>query len=207
MTANAELDTLEHLVAQTRGRQPWRRLFHAMNGTLIAAALVWLPISRTTELLVLSLVVVGAFLLDWVRLTQPRANELFFRLFRPLASPREAQGIASSSWYLLGITTAVAFAPEEAAISGILVMTLADPAASYIGRRWGRRPFLGGSMLGSTVFVLVALTVLLARHDWAVAIPTAVVATLVERKSWPLDDNLTVPLVTALLIGFLELRM
>lgn len=207
MTSNAELETLERLVARTRGRQPWRRLFHAANGTLIAAALVWLPISRTTELLVLSGLVVAAFAADWIRLTQRWANELFFRLFNRLASPREAAGVASSTWYILGITAAVAFAPEPAAISGILVMSLADPAASYLGRRWGRRPFLGGSLEGSVVFVAVALAVLLPRHSWPVAVPAAFVAMLVERKSWPLDDNLTVPLITALLVGYLELWM
>jgi dolichol kinase len=36
------------------------------------------------------------------------------------------------------------------------------------------------------------------RHPWQAAVPTAILAAFAERRSWPLDDNFTVPLVTGL---------
>ena len=140
---------------------------------------------------------------DFVRLRVDAANRLFFRFFRPLASPREAEGIASSTWYMLGITLAVTFASVPVAVSGILVMALSDPAASYFGRRWGRRPFLGGSMEGSMLFLLVTVAVLAPRHGWWIALAVALPVTFLERRSWPLDDNLTVPVASAVLVGVL----
>lgn len=133
---------------------------------------------------------------DVVRLRYPPANELFFRALRVLASPREASGLASSTWYAVSVAAAVALFPLHHAVSAILVLALADPAGSYVGQRWGRRPFLGGTVAGSATFCLVAGVVLGLRHPPAVAVVAVVAAALAERRSWPLDDNLTIPLVT-----------
>jgi dolichol kinase len=197
----------EELVARTSGPQPWRRAFHAVNGVAIAAAVTWWPFSNAAALGVLGSIVLGLLAFDVVRLTMPAANTLFFTWFGRLASPREAEGVASSTWYMMGITFAVAIAPGPAGVSAILVMSLADPAASYFGRRWGRRPFLGGSVEGSVVFLLIALAVLLPRHALPAAVGVALVATLLERRSWPLDDNLAVPVGCALILRVLEVGM
>ena len=202
--ADAEIARLEELVARTSGPQPWRRVFHAVNGVAIAAAVTWWPFSHTAAVGALGSIVLGLLVFDFVRLTMPPANRLFFTWFNHLASPREAERVASSTWYMMGITCAVAIAPGPTGISAILVMSLADPAASYFGRRWGQRPFLGGSVEGSIVFMLVALAVLLPRHAWPVALGVAVAATLLERRSWPLDDNLAVPVGCALILRALE---
>ena len=110
--------------------------------------------------------------------------------------------MASSTWYALGVFVAVAVAPPAAAVSAILVLGLADPAASWVGVRWGRRPLLGGTLEGTVGFVVVAAAILLLRHPPAAALAVAVVAGLAERRSWPLDDNFTVPVVCAVLLGF-----
>lgn len=92
---------------------------------------------------------------------------------------------------------AVALFSREHATSAVLVLGLADPAASYAGQRWGHKPFLGGTVLGSTTFFLVAGGVLGSRHTLPLALITAAVVTLAERRSWPLDDNLTIPVACA----------
>lgn len=204
MSATGQGARLQELVARTSGPQPWRRAFHAVNGVMIAAAVTWWPFSNAAAVGVLGSMVLGLLAFDVVRLSMPAANTLFFSWFGRLASPREADRVASSTWYMMGIAFAVAIAPGPAGVSAILVMSLADPAASYFGRRWGRRPFLGGSAEGSVVFLLVALAVLLPRHALPAALGVALTATLLERRSWPLDDNLAVPVGCALILRVLE---
>lgn len=203
MTASISPE-MDDLVERTRGVQPLRRLFHALTGVAAAAALTWLDLDRWTAVGILAAALVALALLDLVRLRLPRANAFFFRAFRTLASPREASAMASSTWYAVGLLLAVAFFPRAAAVSGILVLALADPVASYLGQRWGRRPFLGGSVEGSLAFVAGALAVLLLRHDPLVAVGAAMAATLAERLSWPLDDNLVLPPATAAILVLLE---
>lgn len=192
--ATSEWDTM---VDRTSGLQPWRRVMHAANGVLLAVALTHLPVPRPWVLAVLVAALAAQAGVDALRLRVQAWNVAFFRTFRHVASPREAAGPASSTWYTLGVLVAVALFPLEAAVSGILIMGLADPAASYVGRRWGRRSFLGASVEGTVVFALVAFVIVLVRHDAATAVAVAAATALAERLSWPLDDNATIPVVGA----------
>lgn len=185
-------------MAATSGLQPWRKVFHAGTGIVVAWALLVPSLSRGQALLGLALAFALLSALDAIRLRRDDANALFFRLFGALASPREARGFASSTWYALGLLLTVALVPRPEAVSAVLVLGLADPIASVVGQRFGRRPLLGGSVEGTLTFLTVALAILVARHAWPAAVPAAVVATLAERRSWPLDDNLAIPLATGL---------
>lgn len=195
---------IEGLVHRTAGPQPWRRVFHAVNGTLVALALTVLDLSHATVLAITAVVAATLVALDVARLASPRVNALFFAAFRHLASPREAGGLASSTWYALGILITVAAFPLRAAVSGILVLALADPLASYVGRRWGRRPFLGATLEGTALFAAVAFCILTVRHGPLVGVLGGIVLALAERLSWPLDDNLTVPVVGGAVVTALQ---
>ena len=195
---------LDALVERTQGAQPWRRVFHALTGSAIAAGLTFLPISQALALSILGGAFAALLALDVVRLRVKEANALFFKAFQRLASPREARGPASSTWYALGALLVVAFFDRHDAVSGILVLALADPAASYLGRRWGRRPFLGGSVEGTAVFFLTAFVVLAFRHTLPVAAGAAVICALAERLPGILDDNLTLPVVGSAAVTVLE---
>ena len=161
-----------------------------MTGTLIFLAITLLELSTSLTIPALSVIFFVLLAFDTIRLRVPRVNVLFFRFFQILVSPRESQNIASSTWYILGALIAIALFPISAALSGILVLAWADPTASYLGRRWGRRAFLGGTLEGTTAFLVVAVLILSVRHPLTIAIPSACLITLVERLAWPLDDNL-----------------
>jgi len=191
------------LVESTRGLQPWRRLFHAANGLLMAAALTWVVPSRPMALAALSLVLLALLLLDFVRLRDPRTNALFFRVFKPLVSPREAQKTASSTWYVVGILTALILFPVPVVIPGILVLALADPAASVLGRLWGRHRLGKGSVEGTAIFSVVAFLVLLPFVPPPAAALGAMLTALVEILPLGLDDNLTIPLTVSALVFLL----
>lgn len=191
---------LTELVERTQGLQPWRRVLHTTLGLGVVLVLVhWAPPWEVAVPL-LAAATVALFSLDLLRLVSPRVNILFFRVLRPFASPREAQGIASSTWFILGIFLSVTIFPRSVAIPAILVLSLADPAASYVGRRWGRRPFGSGTVEGSLVFLVTALLILVPVAGLVVGATAALIVTLAERVPWRLDDNLVIPLVTGLLL-------
>ncbi len=196
---------LDALVGRTEGVQPTRRLFHAVSGLAIAALVDAAPLSTAGLLAVLGAGLLVALAIDWVRLRRPTANVWFYRLLRPLASPRERDRLASSTWYLIGVIAALLIAPRPLAVSAILVLALADPTASVVGRIWGRRRIGSGTVLGTAAFVAVATLVLLGRHPPAVALSTAVIVAAAEVAKIPLDDNLVVPVTGALALRLLGL--
>lgn len=187
---------LTALVRSTEGIQPWRRVLHALNGIVTALVLVFLLPGREA-LLVLGGLLLFLLAMDFLRLRNPQANLLFFRWFRVLASPREESRVASSTWYTVGVFLAVLLFPRAAVIPAILVLALADPAASVLGRRFGRRPLGKGSMEGSATFALVAFLVLWPFVGPIPAALGALSAAAVEVLPLGLDDNLTVPLTVA----------
>lgn len=182
-----------------RGVQPWRRVFHAGNALLVAFLPPVLGLGRWTVAGVLAALLVGLLAFDFARLRSPELNALFFRLFPSLASDRERTHVASSSWYALGLILVLALFPWEIAVPAILVLGLADPAASTVGRIWGRRRIGKGTWLGTTVFIVVAAAVLAtsAHLDPVRALLVALGVAAVEILPWKVDDNLSVPLAAA----------
>lgn len=168
--------------------------------------LAWAPwawgMSRETLLWTLGAAFVLLLALDVARLRVPALNAVAFRWLRPLISPREATGVASSTWYVLAAFLTYGLFPVSVAVPSLLVLALADPAASLVGRTWGRRKVGKGSVEGGVAFFAVALVVLLLSAapgpiSWAGALAVAALVSAVEITPLGLDDNLTVPLATA----------
>lgn len=195
---------LRAAVRSTEGLQPWRRVFHATCGIASAALVEYGGLSPTTCLLLFGGGIVASLALDWLRLSVPSANFVFFRWFVALASPREARRIASSTWFLMGVFTTLLIAPTHLFAPAVLVLSLADPAASVVGRLWGRHPLGKGSWEGTTMFFLVACVVTFPFVGLPGALLAAGAVAIFEVLPTGIDDNLTVPVVSALALWLVE---
>lgn len=184
-------------VQRTEGVQPWRRLFHATGGMALIAFVHFTGPESAFALAGIGGGVAAALVLDWARLRFEGVNTAFFRVFSGLASPREATGIASSTWFLVGALAVLLVAPQLF-VPAMLVLAFADPAASVAGRLWGRRRLGKGTWEGTCVFFLVAATVLTPIVGFTAALVAAAAAATFEVLPTGLDDNLVVPLATAL---------
>jgi dolichol kinase len=173
-----------------------RRLLHA-----VTAALVLLALHSPTALRFGTLVVaVAAFAFEAVRLKLPPAHAwIASRL--PVFRPREDSRISGAAWLALGYALA-AWAPAPGPVVGILGGALADPAASWVGGRWGggRRKSWPGTAAAAAVTAMAAFAVGLPLLATAIA---AIGAAVLERWPGPFDDNLLVPPGVALVAGWL----
>lgn len=186
------------VVARTRGVQPWRRAFHMLGGVATAAFVHHLGPDSRLPLAVLAGALAVALALDWTRLRSRAANTMFFRTFAWLASPREARGVASSTWFVLGALIVLVVAPHRVFAPAMLVLACADPAASVVGRLWGRHKVGKGSWEGTSAFFVVAVAVLTPFAGIPTGLTVAGVVAVMEVLPLGIDDNLTVPISTAL---------
>lgn len=105
----------------------------------------------------------------------------------------------------------------EVAAAGWGIMAAGDGAAGIIGRRFGRRTIpwnRSKTVEGSAAFALASGVFACAILFWMgrgpleaafLAVPTCLFAAFVESLPWRLNDNLTVPLLSALFLrGLLE---
>jgi dolichol kinase len=130
--------------------------------------------------------------------------------------PAAARGLWT---FPLGVaTTYLLFWGDDsraAILAGVAALTFADPAAAWVGRRWGERRFrgfgFGRSLEGSLTFLVVAGIVIggvaAYAHPNAYALRFAVgcgaVGAAVEALSPPGWDNVLIPVVVAAVFGAL----
>lgn len=152
-----------------------------------------------------------AWSMEGLRRISPRANAVMMAFFRPIAHEQERDRVNSATWYMTALLLlALTFSPVLC-VAGVAVLGFADPVAGLVGRRFGRVRLVNGrSLEGTLTFVVVGT--LAARAAmllvdgtvgassgtlWATALVAALAGGLAELFSRRIDDNLSIPLVTA----------
>jgi dolichol kinase len=118
---------------------------------------------------------------------------------------QERRRLSGSFFYILSSFIAMALFEKNIAISSLFILSISDPLSSVLGSRFGRVRFLGKSLEGALAFFFSSFFILLAfSFTIPIAVAGAVIASLTELfSSWPIDDNLSIPLVTALALTLL----
>ena len=185
-----------------------RNIYHIANGLFALVVVALLPTQAT-----IVAVAIGMATLAWStemsRRIWPRVNDFCMSLFRHVSHPHEAHRVNSATWYTTALVL-LALTGDRLTISmALLVLALGDPFAAMVGRKYGRIQLVHGRTLeGTLAFVLVAVVatwifVSLAHPSLsasivltlclAASVPGAIAELLTRR----LDDNLTVPLLSA----------
>jgi dolichol kinase len=186
-----------------------RNIFHISMG-LMGALLYSFVLTRLQAVAILTAVFVLFGILEITRRLSSRWNDyLVDRVFGAFSRPSERYRINSSSFYVLALIVIVLFLPKLPVIAATLVLAFADPAASLIGKRWGRVTlFRDKTWVGSLAFfaagtLAVVIYLFLAAPDLG---PMRIIATslivgfsgaLTELLSTRIDDNFSVPIICA----------
>ncbi|PID38717.1 MAG: hypothetical protein CSA65_02610 [Proteobacteria bacterium] len=188
--------------------RPARSLLHVVTG--LGVVLLYQVVSRTTALWILAGFATTFAVLEISRRFSKRWNDFMVdKVFGLIVRPRERYQTNSATYYLFAMLGIFWFAPHPAVCLALLVLAFGDPAASFIGARWGKVRLVNDkSLLGSAVFfatasiaslVYLALAVAPMGPLRMIAIATSVsaVGTVVELFSDRLDDNFTIPVTCA----------
>lgn len=143
-----------------------------------------------------------------------------FKIVGPLLRGHERQHdrflLTGASWVLIAAFVTLAVFPTIVAVTAFTVLIVSDTFAALVGRRFGRRPFLDKSVVGTVTFIITAWAVILF-YDVVYALPWtfllagaigSVVGGIVEAGSirLRLDDNLSIPFsiaVTMMIVAWL----
>jgi len=195
--------------ADVADRSPpvWRRLFHLSAGSTLPVAGIFLPWLAVIALSsVLALVSLG---LDLSRIKLPLLNRLFLRFLSPFLKKTEEKRITGATYMLVATVVAFAAFEQTVAVVALLFLSIGDPVAALVGTRTPGPRVFGKSPGGTLAFIGVSVLVVLAlvssgfiQFHWGY-IAGAVVAAGVELAPVPLDDNLTVPLLTGTAMHFM----
>jgi dolichol kinase len=188
-----------------------RTLFHMAMGTLAICLYQFVINLRQAMIILLSLlsITIG---LEVTRRIWSRWNHILLtsRVFHPIARPREYHTVNSSTWYLTALCLIAPVFSQPAVSAGVLILAFADPAAAWVGKRYGKRKLhRQKSLVGSLAFVVVAFAVAsafllgfypqftLGQRLGAAAL-AATAGAVAELFSERIDDNFTVPIAAVL---------
>ena len=159
---------------------------------------------RYADVWLLSIALFLLALIDVVRFTTRKGDELFWRHLGFLAGDREKKGPATSLYYALSLLICAILFPKEAVLGAIVCIALGDPVAMIIGKKFGRirlkRKSIEGSLAG---FVVCVPVIFLVTSSWKIAAFGSLAGSLIELLPLPFDDNLTVPLFSGAVMALL----
>ncbi|MBI4321807.1 MAG: hypothetical protein HY675_25215 [Chloroflexi bacterium] len=181
-----------------------RRLFHVAGGCVLPLAALVLP--REWLLLFAGTVTAIFVLAEALRLLFPPVNRRLVSLFTPSGAFKEGEAARpiGSTYYLLGAFVTFLLFPRDVAIAAVLFVAVGDAAAATFGERFGTRKIGHKSLEGTAAFfasaLAIGLVLIWAGLDlrWAAVATGALVAAIMELLPLPVDDNLTIPLASAL---------
>ncbi|MBN1661839.1 MAG: hypothetical protein JXA93_25820 [Anaerolineae bacterium] len=174
--------------------------------TLAPAAGWW--IGYPAAVVVVAIELAGSWLVEVARRRWGWVNRLLWRLLPTTFRTWEARRVLGSTWFGVGAMVALLLFGRDVGGTALLYLVWGDPAAELVGRRWGT-PGESKTIAGSAACLAACLLAGLVGvglgglSPWA-AVAGAVVATAVERWSPPPDDNLWMPLTSALAIAAVQ---
>ena len=177
----------------------WRRLFHALAGSMIPVAGIFAP--ETGLLYALTVLAAGAVALDLTRIGIGPLNRIYLRLMAPLLKSDEEAHITGATYMLIAGAIVFWLFSKDVGVPVMFFLSLGDPAAAVVGRRMPGPRVLGKSPGGTAAFAAVSAAVAAilftagaVEYHWALWAGAAIAA-LVELAGIPPDDNLAIPLV------------
>lgn len=189
--------------------QAFRKGFHVLAASALPLFYWYHPFvltdsrARVYVAAVAAAMFVSFFTLDFFRLRDRDFNSRVMKAFSFLIRRTEERRYTGATYLAFSFFVVTLLFPQEVAVTAMLFLSLGDTAAEMGGKYFGRNKIFRRSLEGSFSFFLVAFPLAWAiLDDWRVALLSAVAGTLVELFSFEVDDNLTVPIGSAVAMAF-----
>jgi len=181
-----------------------RKLFHLL--TLIYVFGYWF-LNKDMVLWVMGSIIVVVFIVEMVRLNMPTFNVWTLRFLGGVHRPWEASNISGLPWTLLGsFLTMLLFEDKSLVLVSLFYLALGDAAAALFGKFCGKYKIFWYSKTveGSIACFVICLALGIPFLGLPLALLGALIATIIEIISWPLNDNFWMPLVSCAFLTILK---
>lgn len=169
----------------------------------VVVLIFYLRTDKRSTLILVAGIFFCFFLLDFIRLLSKKTNLFMFQKIKHLYKLKELKRISSITSYLGAIFATVLIFDRDIALLAISFLIFGDLFSKFFGLYFGRHKIFGKSLEGSLAHLNACL---IAGYIFIQFIPIpvpiflagALVASVVELLPLAVDDNLSVPLLSAL---------
>jgi len=183
-----------------------RKIFHHLS-LIYLLIYAFLPRRFSVWILFAALVILSG--VEFIRLRRPEVNAWFLERFRGIHRPSEILGLSGIFWTLLGCwLTMVVFTNKRIVLPALGFLTFGDAAAALAGKKWGQKRWPRNpakTYAGSGAFAAVSAAWALFFVRWPVALLGAASGAWIEAQPLPGNDNVWLPLLSALALSVFNL--
>ena len=186
-----------------------RKIWHAAGVTLMAFVYQLAGHEKSWVIIGVAGVIIVAF--DIFRKNNKKMNAFAIRTFGPVMRSHEATNLSGLSFLVLGAMVLMLFGDKHIVTLTLLFLAFGDPAASFFGIRYGKDKLFDNKSLQGTLGAFVVCTITAAAYYYnqnlmterllIVAPLSGAIGAIAELFPFgKLDDNLTFPIVSGLLL-------
>lgn len=190
-------------------RQELLRKATHMGALVIPGGYYILKLDKASALAIMIPVTIAMIFIDISRLRQWKFwNNFASKIISPLVRNHELAGDFTGATYILtSFCVIIALYGKAIAIAAMAFTIVGDSFAAVIGRKYGRHKLFKtksweGSLACLAGTVMVAF--IIPGIPLSIVLTGAVVAAVVEAIPWGVDDNVTVPVLSGLVMTILS---
>ena len=171
--------------------------------------LLYITLDKPEMLIIVGSLTGTALLIEFLKWVSEGFRNLFFRYFKSILRTHEQKGaLTGATFYILSTFLCILFFEKKVAIVCILFVVLGDAVAALVGMKWGRTKLIGKKSLeGSAACFVVCATISVIWLNPIIGIAGAFVATGVELLPLRIDDNLTVSLISGIVMHLMTVYL
>ncbi len=177
-----------------------RKLLHLISVLFPVSILFF---DKKVYLPIISFFLGGFLTADYLRL-EIKSFRIFFKsIFGEMIKKEEQNFFTGATWVCISAFLLALFFPKKVAIISLLFLSISDNFASIVGNLFGKiKLFKNKTLEGFLAFLIVSFIITFFFKELSIKdkILISFFASFVELFSGSLDDNFTVPLLTATLL-------
>lgn len=179
-----------------------RKAFHLL-GLLF---LLYLLGEKKTAIIVVCVLLAIQVCIEVLRRTNNKFRERFSKIFAVMLRDHEKDALLGVTWFLAGMLISLFLYEKHVVIISSLFLTIGDSMADIVGSKYGKHKLVGKKSIEGSLGCLVFSLITGIIYGIIFGIPLipiiagAVAATLAEAFSFKLGDNMTMPIVSGLVM-------
>ena len=182
----------------------FRKMIHYSSAVI---SIGYYFIDKNIVLAVLGISLVSMICIEFVKYRSDFIYHLYIKYFKHMLREHEYDRkkftVNGATWVFISCIICIIFFPKLIAITGMLMLSIADSTAGIIGRMFGKKQYAPNrSYAGTAAFfiagiLIVALTpkYIYTGTEYLICAAAVIVTTFAEAFYFHIDDNFTIPIV------------
>ena len=189
--------------SEKMSKQQYRSFYHAVYGLIVVGVLF---VSSNIAFLFLCLSFMLLLMAEYVRKSDGTGNVTMYvkKVLNKPVKEYEKRGYVASFSYTAGMLLVILFLPLKFAIGSALILSVGDPAAAVVGKRFGKHKFRHNpdkSFEGSlAMFIVSFVSLSFLSISVSVGLFAAISAVILESFDLKASDNLLIPIFAGIVM-------